>query len=174
MAVTAATPANIVVGAGDITVDGGAGGATTGNNVYRIEQEWFQPQLNGVKGALVGTDYLIREDGFMEFGLAEINATTVGIMLPAFTSSGGDPLTLDSDDTRRIPTSAYHDYVLTVPGLDSKSFAFQLDDALQTGNAEFEAADDGMLAPRITVRGSWDPADLTVSPHRIIITGLGS
>ena len=167
MAVSAATPANLVVGAGDIYIDAAAGGATTGNNNYQVEQEWFVPQLNGVKGALVGTDYKIREEAFLEFGLAEHNATTYGLMIPGSTESGG---TIDTDDTRRIPTADYHDYELRVPGLDGKQFSFFADSALQTGNAEFEAADDGLMAPRIRVRASWDPADLTASPFRITIT----
>ena len=168
MAVSAATPASLVVGAGDIYIDAAAGGATTGSNNYVVEQEFFVPQLNGVKGALVGTDYKIREEAFIEFGLAEHNATTYSLMIPGSTESGG---TIDTDDTRRIPTTSYHDYELRVPGLDGKQFSFFADDAIQTGNAESEATDDGLMAPRIRVRASWDPADLTASPFRITITG---
>lgn len=172
MAVTSATPANLVVGAGEVYVNTTDGGATTDNNVFRVEQEWFVPSLNGTKGALVGTDYLIREEGFLECSLAEISGTTIGFMLPTWSSSGSTTVTLDSDDTRRVPTTAYDDYELRVPGLDGKQFSFFVDDAIQTGNAEFEAQDDGLLAPRITVRGSWDSADLTASPHRIVISGI--
>lgn len=170
MAVSAATPANLVVGAGDIYIDSSAGGATTGNNMYQVEQEWFVPQLNGVKGALVGTDYKIREEAFLEFGLAEISATTVAYLIPGSTSATvTDITTIDTDNTRRIATSDYHDYELRVPGLNGKQFSFFADDAIQTGNAEFEAQDDGMVAPRTRVRASWDPAALTASPFRISI-----
>ena len=168
MAVSASTPANLVVGAGDIYIDASAGGATTGNNNYRVEQEWFVPQLNGVKGALVGTDYKIREEAFLEFGLAEVSSTTVGYLIPGSNSSTTtDITTIDTDDTRRVATADYHDYELRVPGLNNKQFSFFADDAIQTGNAEFEAQDDGLMAPRTTVRASWDPADLTASPFRI-------
>lgn len=170
MAVSAATPANLVVGAGDIYIDDAAGGATTGNNQYTVEQEWFVPQLNGVKGALVGTDYKIREEAFLEFGLAEINATTIGYLIPGSSSATvGDQTTLDTDDSRRISTNDYHDYELRVPGLNGKQFSFFADDAIQTGNAELEAADDGLMAPRTRVRASWDPSDLTSSPFRIVV-----
>ena len=170
MAVSAATPANLVVGAGDIYIDAAAGGATTGSNQYVVEQDWFVPQLNGVKGALVGTDYKIREEAFLEYGLAEVNATTIGYMVPGSTSATvGDITTISTDDTRRIGTADYHDYELRVPGLNNKQFSFFADDALQTGNAEFEATDDGLMAPRTRVRSSWDPADLTASPFRIAI-----
>ncbi len=171
MAVTAATPANLVVGAGEIYLDAAAGGATTGNNAYAVEQEWFVPQLNGVKGALVGTDYKIREEAFLEFGLAEHTAATYSLMIPGSSQTGG---TIDTDDTRRIPTADYHDYELRVPGLNGAQFSFFADDALQTGNAEFEAADDGLMAPRIRVRSSWNPADLTTSPFRVTITAGAS
>ena len=170
MAVTAATPANLVVGAGDIYIDAAAGGATTGSNNYTVEQAWFVLELNGVKGALVGTDYKIREEAFLEFGLAEHTAATYALMIPGSTSTTvGDQTTIDTDETRRIPTASYHDYELRVPGLDGKLFSFFADDAVQTGNAEFEATDDGLMAPRIRVRASWDPADLTASPFRITI-----
>jgi hypothetical protein len=170
MAVSAATPANLVVGAGDIYIDTAAGGATTGSNNYTVEQEWFVPQLNGVKGALVGTDYKIREEAFLEFGLAEINGTTIGYLIPGSNSATvTDITTIDTDDSRRIATADYHDYELRVPGLDGKQFSFFADDAIQTGNAELEATDDGLMAPRTRVRASWNPADLTASPFRIKI-----
>ena len=170
MAVSASTPANLVVGAGDIYVDSSAGGATTGNNMYSVEQEWFVPKLNGTKGALVGTDYKIREEAFLEFGLAEVSSTTAGYMIPGSSSSTTtDITTIDTDDSRRVATADYHDYELRVPGLNSKQFSFFADDAIQTGNADFEAADDGLMAPRIRVRASWDPSDLTTSPFRITI-----
>lgn len=170
MAVTSATPANLIVGAGDIYIDAAAGGATTGSNQYVVEQDWFVPQLNGVKGALRGTDYKVREEAFLEFGLAEVNATTISYMIPGSVSvTSGQITTIDTDNTRRVATASYHDYELRVPGLDNKQFQFFADDAIQTGNAELEATDDGMMAPRIRVRASWDPADLTNSPFRIRI-----
>jgi hypothetical protein len=175
MAVTSSTPANLVVGAGDMYIDAAAGGATTDSNVYRVEQEWFVPRLNGTKGALVGTDYKIREEAFMEFTLAEHTSTTYGYTIPGSSSATvGAVTTIDTDDTRRIPTADYHDYELRVPGLNGSSYSFFADDAIQTGNAEFEAQDDGLMAPRITVRSSWDPADLTASPFRITITTASS
>lgn len=175
MAVSAATPSNLVVGAGDIYIDAAVGGATTDSNVYRVEQEWFVPQLNGVKGALVGTDYKIREEAFMEFTLAEHTADTYALTIPGSSAATvGSVTTIDTDDTRRIATADYHDYELRVPGLNGASYSFFADDAIQTGNAEFEAQDDGLMAPRITVRASWDPADLTASPFRIAITAAAS
>ena len=80
-----------------------------------------------------------------------------------------DITTIDTDDERRVATADYHDYELRVPGLDNKQFSFFADSAIQTGNADLEAADDGLMAPRTRVRASWDPADLTTSPFRVVI-----
>ncbi len=167
MPVTAATPNNIVIGAGEVYVDTTGGGATTDNNVFRVVHDMFVPELNGTKGALIGTDYITNETAEMEVTLVEISAATIDLMIPGATTTGG---TLSSDDTRRVGSTSYHDYELRVPRYSGGNFSFQVDNAINTGNAEYEAADDGMLAPRITVQGRWDPAALNVGPWRIVIT----
>ncbi len=167
MAVTAATPNNIVIGAGEVYVDTTGGGATTDNNVFRVVHDMFVPELNGTKGALIGTDYITNETAEMELTLVEISATTIDLMIPGATTTGS---TLSSDATRRVGSTSYHDYELRVPRYNGGNYSFQVDNAINTGNAEYEAADDGMLAPRITVQGRWDPAALNVGPWRIVIT----
>ena len=167
MPVTAATPNNIVIGAGEVYVDTTGGGATTDNNVFRVVHDMFVPELNGTKGALLGTDYITNETAEMEVTLVEISAATIDLMIPGATTSGG---TLSSDATRRVGSVSYHDYELRVPRYNGGNFSFQVDNAINTGNAEYEAADDGMLAPRITVQGRWDPAALNTGPWRIVIT----
>lgn len=170
MAVTAATPANLTIGAGDVSIGAGIGGATTDNNQYTVSREYFVPNLNGVKGPLVGTDYIVSETAMLACTLVEVSASSVGVMIPGSTSATvGDVTTIDTDDTRRIGTSSYNDATLTVPGLNSKEFRFIVDDAIQTGDAEYEAQDDGLLAPRVTLEARWDPASLTASPWRIEI-----
>ena len=69
-----------------------------------------------------------------------------------------------------VLTNAQGNYVLTVPGLDGKSFAFLADDALNLGTIELNAQNAGMMAPRLELHSTWDAADLTASPHRIVIT----
>lgn len=60
---------------------------------------------------------------------------------------------------RRIPSSAYHDYRLDVPGLDGRMKRYFLYDALMTDNAEAESADDAVAAPRFTLAARIDPAN---------------
>jgi hypothetical protein len=173
MGATATTPANLVIGAGDVEADGTDFGVTADDNTYRIEQEIFAPDnLNGVPGALIGTHYKIKEEAILEVTVPEVSAQTVALMWPGSTSTVlALVTTIDTDGTnRRIPSADYHDYVLTVPGLDGASFAFLADAALNQGTLEFNGQNAGMMAPRLELHSMWDASDLTASPHRIVIT----
>lgn len=168
MGVTADTPVNIVVGAGDVYLDGDLIGATMENNVFRVVREYFVPNLNGVPGPLVGTDYITNETAEMECTIPELSADILEILLPNSNAadSGGDKI-ISSTGVRRISTDSYHDVELRVPGLDNLEFRFRLHNAMVTGNVEFTAADDGVLAPRMTWQARW-PAGTTDSPWEIL------
>lgn len=176
MAVTASTPANLVVGAGDILVDAAAGGATADDNVFRIEQTIFEPDnLNGVPGMLVGTQFKQREEAILEATMPEVSATVLALLWPGAASAVvGAVTTIDWNGTRRIPTTAFHDYELRVPGLDGKTFGFLADNAINQGNIEYTAQDAGLMLPRGEFHSKWDAATLTVSPHRIKVTAAAS
>lgn len=83
------------------------------------------------------------------------------------TNAGSSTVASNSGVSRRLPSTAYHDWELRVNGLDGREVRFSLSDAIMTENAEFEAADDGTLAPRLTLQARWDPAAPTVSPWSI-------
>lgn len=171
MGVTASTPENIVVGAGNVLVDSADVGATADDNVYRIEQTIFEPDnLNGVPGMLLGTQYKTREDAILEATMPEVSAATLALIWPGSSESGG---TIDWDGTRRLALAMFHDYELVVDGL-TNTFTFAADNALNQGNAEFSGQDAGMMSPRGEFHSKWDAAALTTSPHRIIVTTLGS
>lgn len=173
MGLTAQTPANLVIGAGDVLADDDDKGVTADDNVYRIEQEIFTPDnLNGAPGALVGTHYKTREEAILEVTWPEISAETLGLMWPGSDSATvGEDTTIDSDGTdRRIPSADYHDYELRVPGLDGKQFSFFADDALNVAPIELSGQNAGMMSPRLELHSNWAAADLTASPHRIVIT----
>jgi hypothetical protein len=174
MAVTAATPANLVVGAGDMKVDDADVGATVDDNTFRIEETIFEPDnLNGVPGMLVGTQYKQREEAIMEASMPEISADQIPLIWPGSESDGGVsplPEIFSWDGTRRLPTTAFHDLELQIPGLDGKLFSFFCDSALNQANAEFSGQDAGLMAPRGEFHSKWDAADLTASPHRISVT----
>jgi len=83
------------------------------------------------------------------------------------TTSGSSTVASDTGNTRRIPSAAYHTWLLVVPGLDGRSVRFTLYNAIMTDNAEFEATDDGNLAPRLILQARWDPAAPTTCPWLI-------
>jgi hypothetical protein len=83
------------------------------------------------------------------------------------TNAGSSIVASTSGTSRRLPSTAYHDWELRVSGLDGREIRFGLSDAIMTENAEFEAADDGTLAPRLTLQARWDPASITTSPWYI-------
>ena len=168
MPVTSDTPTNLVVGAGEVYRNQISLGASTEDNVFRIERDIFTPELNGVKGKLVGTDYITRSEGFLETTFPEVSATVLSAGLPGSSSATvGEVTTIDEDDTRRIPATDYADWELQVERLGGGEFQFEVDNAIQSGNYEGELTDDGLFAPRYTLASRWDPADLTASPHRI-------
>lgn len=174
MPVTADTPTNLVAGAGEVYRNQISLGASSGTNTYRIERELITPDLNGIKGMLIGTDYVRRSEGVLETGFPEVSGTILAAGWPGSSSStSGEATTIDEDNTRRIPTTAYADWELQVERLGGGEFQFEVDNALQTGNYEGDLTDDGFFVPRYALRSRWDPADLTASPHRIrILTGV--
>lgn len=168
MPVNSDTPTNLVVGAGEVYRNQTSLGASVDNNVFRIEREIFTPDLNGVKGSILGTDYITRSEGVLETTFPEVSATVLSAGLPGSQSDTvGDVTTIDEDNTRRIPTASYADWELQVERLGGGEYQFEVDNAINTGNYEGELTDDGLFAPRYTLMSRWDPADLTASPHRI-------
>lgn len=177
MGLRAATPANLVIGAGDVEVDDEDKGVTADDNVFRVEQEIFEPDnLNGVPGALVDTAYKVREEAVLEVTWPEVAADTVGLMWPGSVAGVvGDDTTIDSDGTeRRIPSTDYHDYALVVPGLNGRSFSFLADNGINRAPIELSGQNAGMMSPRLEIHSAWSAADITASPHRIVITAPAS
>lgn len=83
------------------------------------------------------------------------------------TNAGSSTVSSTSGVSRRLPSTAYHSWELRVLGLDGREVRFGLNNAIMTENAEFEAADDGTLAPRLTLQARWDPASIATSPWSI-------
>lgn len=176
MAVSSSTASNLVIGAGDVFLDGADVGATQDANGFAIETEWTVPDLNGVPGELQGIRYKNNETVRLSVTVAELDATKLTAVLPGWDSAvDGTITTIDTDDTRRIATADYHDWILQVDGLDGKQFNFYADNGINEGGLEMEASDDGNLSYRAEIMSTWDGADLTASPFRIkIMTGISS
>jgi hypothetical protein len=176
MAVTSSTASNLIIGAGDVFIDGADIGATMDSNSYAIDTEWYVPDLNGVPGELQGTRYKSSETAVMGFTMPELSAAKIVQMWPNSESAvSGTVTTIDTDDTRRVSTASYHDYILQVDGLDGVQLNFYADNALNQNGLQMELSDDGTAAIVAEVMATWDGADMTASPHRIKrITGVSS
>ena len=175
MTVTADTPTNLVVGAGDVLRAHANIGATVDSNVFRIDREIFTPDLNGIKGALIGTDYITRSEGVLEVTVPEISAASMTSAWPGSQSTPTAGMTIiDEDETRRIPTADYADWELQIERLGGGEFQFEVDNALNTAAIEISGQDDALVAPRYELHSRWDPAALTASPHRIRILDVAS
>jgi hypothetical protein len=176
MAVTSSTASNLVVGAGDVFLDGADLGATMDSNTFSIDTDWYVPDLNGVPGELQGTRYKSSEHVRLGVTVVELTGAKLIAALPGWdTATSGTITTIDTDDTRRVATADYHDWILQVDGLDGKQFNFYADNAVNDGGLDFEASDDGTMGYRAELMSTWDGADLTASPFRIkIITGVSS
>lgn len=83
------------------------------------------------------------------------------------TNEGSSIISSTAGTSRRLPSSAYHKWELRVPGLNGREVRFAILKGIMTENAEYEAADDGALAPRLTIQARWDPAAITTSPWNI-------
>lgn len=171
--VTASTPTNLVVGAGIALVDHAILGATIDDNVFRVERDYFTPDINGVKGALIGTDYITRSEGVLETGIPEISADVFSVLWPGSDSASSASL-ITEDDTRRIPTADYHDWEVRVERLNGGHFGFHVDNGLNLANLEISLGDDSVAAPRAEIHSRWDASDVSIAPHRIVVTTSGS
>jgi hypothetical protein len=176
MGVLADTPTNIVIGAGNVHRNHANLGASTGDNVFTITRTIFTPQLNGLKGKLLGTDYITASDAMLATSIPEVSAAIAAAGWPGSSIDTSAPgmAVIDEDDTRRIPLSDYADWELQVERLGGGQFQFEIDNAINTANLEFSGQDAGMMAPRYELHGAWDPAALTASPHRIRILDVAS
>jgi hypothetical protein len=174
MPVTTDTPTNIVAGAGEVYRNQQAVGASMDNNVFRIEREIITPELNGLKGSLIGTHFVRRSEAILETSIPEISSSSMVYAWPGSASAGSGVTTIDEDGTRRLALTTYADWELQLERLGGGEFQFEVDNALNMANFEVEGADDGFMRTRLELHSNWDPASLNVSPHRIRVLTTAS
>lgn len=175
MGVTASTPTNLVVGAGNVLVDHANVGASAESNLFALEREMFTPDLNGVKGGLLGTDYITSSNARIETTIPEVSANIMRLGWPGSSSTPTAGMTVISEDgERRVPLADYHDWEVQVERLGGGAFQFEIDNGIQLGSLEYELQDDNMVAPRFVISGRWDAANTDVAPHRIRILDVAS
>ena len=171
MPVTTDTPTELIVGAGEVYRNQRSLGASTEANVFRIERELFTPEINGVKGMLIGTDYITRTEGDPRDdhprGQRGRHCRPPGRARRSAVVGG--TTTIDEDDARRIPTAAYADWELQVERLGGGEFQFEVDNAIHFGQLRVRLHRRRLVRPALRAQSRWDPADLTISPHRIRI-----
>jgi hypothetical protein len=168
MGITASTPSNLVVGAGNLLKADVDLGASEDANLFKIARTYFTPDLNGVPGGLVGTDYVQSEEGTLESSLPELSAVTLGSLWPGSALTGDE---IRFDGAVRVAEEDYADWELVVPGLTNE-FGFFVENAINLGSISASADDKATMKPRLELHSRWDPADLTVSPHGFRITAL--
>lgn len=74
--------------------------------------------------------------------------------------NGGGGTNVTPSTQRRLPSSAYHDFRLDVPGLDGRVIRYFIYDGIVTSNAEFTASDDAAAAPRFTISSRIDASNV--------------
>lgn len=165
------------IGAGDVYLDSVLFGRTHEDNVWRLIKDIGAARLNGVGAAVARTDYRrTRDVPELEFTMVELSSTTLPVAVPdaTVTTDGADTVVTESA-LRRLPSTAYGEWKLTVPGLDGAEVSFTIFNGLVTSNVEVTAADsENPLGPRLTVQGRVDDADVEASMWEIRITPAGS
>jgi len=151
------------------------GGASTTLAVATTAGQWEGVKLAAVAGLAVGEYVRIGADGSIEWrtltrvGTLGAGGTGVDLDFPLqlahdvgddVVETDGAGLTIITPPIiRRLPSSAYHNWRLDVPGLDGRLVRFLILNGIMTENAEVEAADDDAAAPRLTIQSRIDPAD---------------
>lgn len=86
---TASTPGNLIIGAGDVYVDDQAVGATEADNLFRVTQANYHPKLNGIPGPVMGTDYVTEDMAELEVTVPELG-TQMQYGIPNSIATPGD------------------------------------------------------------------------------------
>ena len=177
MGITASTPSNLVVGAGNVLRATTDLGASQDANVFKIDRSYFTPDLNGVPGGLMETDFVQSEEATLSTALAEIAVATLGSQWPgSAVGTGGGDTPWATDEVRfggdvRLAAAAYEDWELVVPGTVNE-FGFFVENAINLGSITASAEDKANMKTPLELHSRWDPADLTQSPHGFRITAL--
>lgn len=177
MGITASTPSNLVVGAGNVLRASADLGASEAANVFKIDRSYFTPDLNGVPGGLMATDFVQSEEATLSTSLAEISTETLASQWPgSAVGTGGGDTPWPTDEVRfggavRLAEAAYEDWELVVPGTVNE-FGFFVENAINLGSITASAEDKANMKTPLELHSRWNPADLTQSPHGFRISAL--
>lgn len=116
----------------------------------------------------IGTTPFIEKRQITRVGTLGSGGTGIDIDFPLMAAhASGDAVVeidgvggtvIEGGPDRRLPSTAYHDWRLDVPGIDGRMTRFFIFGAIASDNAEFEAADDDAMHPRMVLAGRRDPS----------------
>jgi hypothetical protein len=142
------TPVSLVIGAGVFIKDHAYVGPTIDNNLFAVERTMFAPELNGILWDLQGTDYINRSVPRIEATVPSISTAVMGSTLPGLTDTATPGMTVFTDSgARRIADADYHDYELDLERPNGGQIQFEVDNAINTGGLEGDAAGRRALRP---------------------------
>lgn len=158
------------------TASGTLSAATTAGQFLAVK-------VSSVTGMVVGTFIKFGAAPNVEYrkltrvGTALVGGTGIDLDFPlinphvlaeAFASVDSDGTSLiTSSANRRLPTTAYHDWYLEVPGVDGRNARFMIDKALVIDPAGFTASDSKEMAIKVKIQGRRDGATPNVPCWRI-------
>lgn len=140
-------------------------------------------KVSSITSLSVGDYISIGATGVIEYrqvtrvGTVAIGGTGIDVDFPlqsahalgeAFTEVDGDGSTIITPAiVRRLPSSAYHDYRLDVPGLDGRVVRFLIRNGIMDQNAEFTASDADAAGPRLKIQSRIDAAASAIGSWQI-------
>lgn len=136
--------------------------------------QYLAIKVAAVTSLAIGDTVRVGASGAIEYrtvtrvGTAGIGGTGIDLDFPLQAAHTDGDAIVETDGTgvtivsppiiRRLPSSAYHDWALVVPGLDGRAKRFLVFDGIMTDNAEYEAKDDDAMGPRLKIQSRIDPA----------------
>jgi len=166
MAISSSTPLNLLFGAGNVEVGGLNIGATKEGTVFRVEQEFYWPDLNCAKGPIRGTGYKVREVAFLQFTLVEMTMENIALAIPSAAASSSDSAsTIISGGVPGCPADTnYSDVIWTGENCEGKTLRITLKDAISSENMEITFQCDEEASFTLTFMATYDPGNVTVRP----------
>lgn len=148
-------------------------GATRGGNSFTVEQDVYEPEIDGSPGPLKGSRRIIESRPKLTANLLEITKENLMIALAGSTSTPTpDPSAATHDSIRRTRNIIGADYIKnialvgTISGSDEPAI-FLIYDGLQDDNFEIGSESRGEGVLTLTFTGHFDPDNMEVEPWEI-------
>lgn len=177
--ITSETVKRMLIDAGAVYVNYGESderllGATQGGNVFTVEREIKQVEIDGAIGPVKGARRVISEKAILTVNLLEHSAENWKLILTAADMSDvmdetGVNKIADEIRTRQILDSDYVKNIALVGELSgtSEPVVIILENALSEGEVELSMEHTGEAVPEVVFAAHWDPADMGKSPYAI-------